>query len=194
MSSKKGCRRMQDDELILLYRRRDERAIAATREKYGALMFRIAKNILKNNEDAEEAVSDALLKAWDRIPPEEPKSLRAYLASITKHGALDDHRRNTAIKRGPVRFEPLDELNECIPSAANVEKSIEAAELSAEISLWLRSLRQEDRALFVRRYWHGDSVNELARTLGIHPRRLAKRLCILRARLKKHLENEGELL
>lgn len=185
---------MQDAELISLFKARDERAIAITREKYGALMFGVAKNILKNNEDAEECVSDALLSVWQSIPPNSPKSLRAYAASITKHIALDEHRMRTAKKRGPVIFEPLDELNECIPSAASVENSIEGAELSAAISRWLKGLEPEKRALFVRRYWYGDTLEELSAKLGVHPRRLSKRLCTLRAGLKKYLENEGEYL
>lgn len=184
---------MQDAELIALYNARDERAIAVTREKYGALMFGIAKNILKNNEDAEETVNDALLSVWQSIPPNSPKSLRAYVASITKHAALDEHRARSAKKRGPVKFEPLDELNECIPSDETVENSIEGAELSAAISRWLKGLEPEKRALFVRRYWYGDPLETLSKETGVHPRRLSKKLSALRAGLKKYLENEGEL-
>ncbi|MBR3381531.1 MAG: sigma-70 family RNA polymerase sigma factor [Clostridia bacterium] len=185
---------MQDAELIELFNSRDERAISAAREQYGGLMFSVARNILKNNEDAEEAVNDALFKAWNSIPPEDPKSVRAYLASITKHAALDAHRRKAARKRGLAGIGSLDELNECIPSAAGVEDSIDAAELSAMISRWLRSLEPERRVLFVRRYRYGDSIEELSKRTGIHPKRLSKRLSKLRAGLKKYLESEGEFI
>ena len=36
-------------------------------------------NILSLHEDAEECVSDTWLKAWESIPPERPKNLKAWL-------------------------------------------------------------------------------------------------------------------
>lgn len=53
---------MEDLQIIELYFERNENAIKETDAKYGKLCFRVANNILKNNEDSEECVSDLLLK------------------------------------------------------------------------------------------------------------------------------------
>ena len=50
---------MDDAALVGLYWARDERAIPATAEKYGAYCAAIARNILPDPQDAEECVSDA---------------------------------------------------------------------------------------------------------------------------------------
>ena len=62
---------MNDQLIIELFFKRCEEAIAATSEKYGKLCKSISDRILKNNEDAEECVSDTYLTLWETIPPEE---------------------------------------------------------------------------------------------------------------------------
>ena len=71
---------------------------------------------------------------------------------------------------------------------------MEAGELSELISLWLESLREEDRALFIRRYWSGDAVKDLAFELGVRPNALTKRLLRLREDLRRSLEKEGVMV
>ncbi len=56
---------MKDTEIIELYFKREERAIAETQNKYGAYCYTIAQNILMINEDVEECVSDTYYKAWN---------------------------------------------------------------------------------------------------------------------------------
>ena len=52
---------MTDSELIGLFNARDERAISEIKLRYGAYCFTAAMNILRNSEDAEECINDALL-------------------------------------------------------------------------------------------------------------------------------------
>ena len=49
---------MEDKQIVQLYLNRDETAIAHTTQKYGKYCNSIARNILGNNEDAEECVND----------------------------------------------------------------------------------------------------------------------------------------
>ena len=49
----------------------------------------------------------------------------------------------------------------------------------------------EERALFLRRYWSGDSVQELARELNVRPNALTKRMLRLRGQLRQYLEEKG---
>ena len=68
---------------------------------------------------------------------------------------------------------------------------VEAGELGELISRWLDGLGEEDRALFLRRYWNGDAVKDLALELGVRPNALTKRLLRLRESLRRSLEREG---
>ena len=78
-----------------------------------------------------------------------------------------------------------------MPAPENVQRTVEAGELSELIGSWLDTLDREDRALFVRRYWNGEAVKELAGELGLRPNALTKRLLRLRESLRRSLEREG---
>ena len=91
---------MQDEEILDLYRDRDENAITATAEKYGAYCHVIAFNILNSHEDAEECVNDTWLGAWNSIPPQRPNRLSAYLGRITRNLSLNRYQQYNAEKRG----------------------------------------------------------------------------------------------
>jgi len=88
-------------------------------------------------------------------------------------------------------MELLSELEECIPASQTVEQEIEEKELTEHIDRWLRSLDHEDRILFVRRYWNGAALRDLASEKGIAPGKLAQRMYRLRIGLKAALEKEG---
>lgn len=182
---------MEDVQIIDLYWLRDERAIGETDAKYGSFCHRIAMNILHSFQDSEECVSDAYGRCWDTMPPQRPMSLRAYLGAILRNLSISRYRAEHAQKRFGGAEVLLSELGDCIPSPESVQRTVEAGELGQLISAWLEKLDQEDRVLFVRRYWNGDSVKSLAGELGLRPNALTKRLLRLRENLRRALEREG---
>lgn len=182
---------MEDKEIVSLYHMRDERAIRETDAKYGKYCHRIAKNLLTLHEDAEECVNDMYLAAWNRMPPENPHLLSAFLSRIVRNIAISRFRRDRAKKRYDGMELLLSELDDCIPNTENLEKTVEERELSDIISDWLDTLTVDDRALFIRRYYHGESIKELAKISGIPPQALSSRLFTLRAKLKSQLEEKG---
>lgn len=182
---------MEDVQIVDLYWLRDERAIQETDTKYGGFCHKIAMNILHSFQDSEECVSDAYGRCWDTMPPQRPMSLRAYLGTILRNLSISRYRSSRAQKRFGGAEVLLSELNDCVPAPENVQRTLEAAELGDFIGRWLRGLEQEDRALFVRRYWNGDGVKELAGELGVRPNALTKRLLRLRESLRRSLEKEG---
>ena len=182
---------MEDVRIIDLYWQRDESAITETDNKYGKFCHHLAMNILRNVQDSEECVSDTYGKCWATMPPQRPMSLRAYLGTIVRNLSISRYRAAHAQKRFNGAEVLLSELNDCVPAPESVQRTVEAAELSELISRWLEGLNTEDRALFVRRYWSGDTVKDLARELGVRPNALTKRLLRLREDLRRSLEREG---
>ena len=185
---------MEDSAIIDLYWARDQYAISASDEKYGALCRKLSQNILSSREDAEECVNDTWHRAWDTMPPQRPGSLRAYLARIVRNLSIDRWRARKAQKRGAGLEVLLSELEDCVPASPSAEAETEAGLVSDCIDRWLDSLPQLDRVAFVRRYWYGQRVDELAAQLGNTPKQMAQRLFRLRGSLRRALEKEGIVL
>ena len=181
---------MRDAEIVASFLARDEQAIEEAESKYGAFIRTLAKNILDKPEDAEETANDALLAAWESIPPKTPKDLKTYLGRLVRDKAISRLRALNAQKRG-AGSELLYELGDCVPAPGGVEETVEANELAVFINEWLDGINKEDAALFVKRYWYGESVGELAEELGVSPKRLSDRLYELRKKLRVFLERKG---
>lgn len=182
---------MDDRSIIQLFFARAEGAIDALARKYGKPLLQLCKNILSNPQDAEECVSDTYLAAWNTIPPAEPDPLSAYIYKIGRNTALKRLRSNTAQKRTAYEVS-LDELAECI-SDDTLENTLDARELGRAIDRWLATLTEENRIIFLRRHWFGDSIHDLAKTLGLTENTLTVRLSRLRGKLKDYLMKEGFL-
>lgn len=182
---------MDDEQIIALYWARDQKALGESQRKYGPLCLRLSENILSSREDAEECVSDTWLRAWDTMPPQRPNSLRAYLSRICRNLSLDRWRARRAQKRGEGLELLLSELEDCVPAAPSAEEAAESREITRCIDAWLVTLGQEERTLFLRRYWYGQSVKELARQTGCAPQKMTQKLYRLRQSLRRALEEEG---
>lgn len=182
---------MEDEKIIQLFWERKESAIEELNQKYGTFCTKIANNIVNNPEDAEECVNDAYLGAWNSIPPEKPNPLRAYICRIVRNQAIKRYHANRAKKRNSVYDVALEELENCIPAANSVEEQWNAKEVARNINAFLECLDRENRVLFVRRYWYGESVSELAELFQTGSHNVTLRLSRIRKKLKMHLEKEG---
>lgn len=182
---------MDDREIITLYQSRDETAITETDRKYGPFCRRVAENILTVREDAEECVSDTYHAAWNAIPPQEPRSLRAFLGRIVRNLSLDRWRAGRARKRYNGVEVLLSELEDCVPDGETAEEALDRRALGETISRWLDGLPEEERRLFLRRYWYGDAVKTLAEEAGCTENQMAQRMLRLRKQLRRVLEAEG---
>ena len=185
---------MEDNEIIRLFFDRDSRAIEESRRKYGRLLQRTAKNILSDPRDSEECENDAYLAAWNAIPPAEPRSLGAYLTSLTRNISVSRLRERLALRRGGGEAVlALDELEEVIPAGSSPQEEAESRELAALINRFLSSLKKDDRVIFVSRYWLTEPVKEIAGRLAMSESRVKSSLFRSRNGLRKQLRKEGYL-
>ena len=183
---------MDDALIVQLLWQRLERGIGEMAKKFGKRLHRTAMNILGRHEDAEESVSDTYLAVWNSIPPNQPDPLSAFVYQTGRHIALDRLRYLTAQKRDGRYDVSIDELAEWIPAGA-LEEQVEARELGRAINAFLGSLKPDNRAIFLRRYWYGDSVREIAKDLEMRPNSVTVRLGRLRMQLRDFLMKEGYL-
>ena len=183
---------MDDRGIIELFFNRDERAVEESERKYGAYCFTVAKNILGSDEDAEECVNTALMKAWGSIPPNRPKSLKLYLAKLARSAGLDRYEMNNAKKRGGGELPlVLDELREVSSGADEPLSELEAKELANAVNAFLRRLPGLERDLFIRRCFFSEPVPVIAERFGLTASALTARLSRTRKKLREYLKKEG---
>ena len=72
-----------------------------------------------------------------------------------------------------------------------MEEQWNAKEVAHSIDDFLEHLDRENRILFVRRYWYGESVSDLARLFQISNHNVTVRLSRIREKLKVRLQKEG---
>lgn len=185
---------MEDNQIILLFNQRNEQAIAETAEKYGEVCRQTAGRILDTGQDIEECVNDALMQAWNSIPPHRPLNLIAFLVTITRNIALDRYKYNARHKRGKGQINlVLEELSECIKSSDDIEKTIDERLLVQSIESFLDILSYDARTIFVQRYLVMLSVSEIAERYNLSESKVKVTLMRVRKRLRKYLKKEGWL-
>ncbi len=183
---------MEDSQIIELLFARAEIAIRALTDKFGRRLQATAMNILNSRQDAEEVVNDTYLAVWNAIPPQRPDPLAGFVYKIGRNQALKKLRGNTALKRGSGYDLSLDELAECIPSPA-LDEAVAARALGWAIDAFLDTVPRNSRVVFLRRYWFGDSVQDIARSLGMTQNAVSVRLNRTRQQLHSYLNKEGYL-
>ena len=172
-------------DIIERLERRDEMAIELLKAYYGDYCYRIIYNQLCSHEETEEALNDVWMKIWNSIPPARPTHLRAYIAKAARNTAIDYIKKNTAERRSGIT-ELLDEIAEVVPDTSESDGF-----LKDTLNHFVRSLGSEEQRIFLRRYWYGASIEELADELGCSQTRIANILHRTRKKLRKHLEKEG---
>lgn len=180
---------MEDDEILALLQGRDERGLYELANKYGKRLEHLAGRIL-SEQDAAECVNDTYLAVWESIPPKCPEFLFAYTAKICRNLAFNRVEWNHAAKRSAVFVELSDELGKCAP---DVLEKVGQQELSEAIADFLKGQEVVKRQIFIRRYWYGESVKELAEEFGCRPGKIKSMLFRMRKQLWNALKKEGML-
>ena len=185
---------MEDNQIVELYWNRGEDAIAETAKKYGKYCYSIAYRILSDARDAEEAVNDTYMGAWNSMPPHRPSVLSTFLGKLTRRISISRWRERRADKRGGGQLPvAMEELAEALSAPDTPEQVVEARELTAAIDRFLSSLPEEERDLFVCRYWFLAPIAELGGKFGFSQSKTKSALFRTRSKLKAHLEKEGFL-
>lgn len=183
---------MQDEKILDLYFARDEAAIRESEAKYGGYCRKVAGNILEDDQDVDEAVSDTWLHAWNAIPPQRPSVLRLFFAKIARNCAFNIHRAQSAQKRGSGELVlALEELGECAGSGSDPEQIISTKALAASIRSFLESVPLRERRVFVLRYFYVESAAAIASQCGLTQSNVLQILSRTRRKLKNHLIREG---
>ena len=183
---------MPDEEIIELYLKKDEKAIAATKEKYYNYLYKIAYQILGNHEDAEECLDDTFLSVWDFETFKRESSLMALLIKITRRTCIDVLRKRNSQKRIPSEcMISIDELADSISGGYSPDKVYDSKMLNRAIGKFVSTLPRDQRNLFIGRYYYYDPLKDIAEYNGITESKAKSMLFRIRKKLRKYLAKEG---
>lgn len=179
---------MEDRHILKLLWQRAEQAIAAMAERFGRRLYCTALNLVNDPQDAEECVNDTYMAVWNAIPPKRPEPLAPYVYRTGRNIALNRLRANTAQKRSGYELS-LDELAGCVPAPCLED----CRALGQAMDAYLDTISKSSRVIFLRRYWFGDTVKDIARDLCMTENAVFVRLSRTRDGLKQYLMKEGYL-
>lgn len=136
-------------------------------------------------EDVEEVVSDVFLSLWEHAEElQEGKDLRPWLAAVARNKAIDH------LRRTPATVLPLSDSDAAPqPSPQEAAEQREWAE-----RLWqsVEAMDEPDRTLFLRYYWYGDKLKDVARDLKLNLSTAKSRLLRGRKALRERLTKGGD--
>jgi RNA polymerase sigma-70 factor, ECF subfamily len=173
-------------------RRRVEREYAQVVERHRDELRAHSRRILRSRDDAEDAVQEALIRAWRALPSFEGRSsLRSWLHRIVTNTSLD------LVKRRRRRIVPVD-LDQAAPAdhsqASGLEPPLEGRYLTREdferaLIVAMRELPARQRAVLILREALGFSARETASRLGISVAAANSSLQRARARIDRRADN-----
>ncbi len=193
-------RRLDDLKLARLITDRDGRAFEAVMRQHNRMLYRIARSILTDDAEAEDAVQEAYLAAYRNIASFHGSArLSTWLARIVINEATARLRRRRRCAVVPLqpgeRSGEHDELEPKEPDmAAETIDQPEAAAMRSELRRLLQSridaLPQQFRTVFMLREVQEMSVEETAECLGLPPATVRTRAFRARALLRASLSRD----
>ena len=190
-SSTKG-----DHELVQRVQAGDSAAFRTLFEKYHRRAFAVAMGVLKNQDDALDAVQEAFVKVHKNIHKfQGSSSFYTWLYRIVMNVSIDHVRRTSRRKSLDFDERALHEESEVagdgalVPNVmdANPGKAALRRELRGAIQVALQELPEHHRAVIVLREIEGMSYEEMAETLGVPKGTIMSRLFHARKKMQNAL-------
>jgi len=150
-----------DAELMLQIQQRDEGAFKQLLNRHLAPLNRFAVRMLGNNQDAEDVVQEAFLRAWKNANQWQPSQgkLTTWLHSITRHLCIDFHRRDKSTKQ--------TEVSALLQSDGTPEEHLAAEKMGRAVMDALTRLPERQKSAIVLCHYQGFSNRDAAEVLGV---------------------------
>lgn len=141
-------------------------------------MFRLARTILRNDEDAEDAVQEAILSAYANLDSlREPEKFKSWILHILTNKCYDACRK----KRPTV---DLSDVEEILPASGT--------DCTEKLSLWqaVQQLPEDLRSVITLFYYEDFSIRQISETMALGQAAVKTRLFRGREKLKALLGEE----
>jgi len=149
-------------------RQGDGEAFRELVERHSRSVFRLAFRMTGNEQDAEDVVQEAFLRAYKQLGRFESRAnFGTWLYRIVANCSVDLMRAKQS-RHDISRSESIDDAIE-LPSSdtAGPDRLAQSAEIQARVRDALDGLSPLERAAFTLRHHEGRSIEEISRTLGL---------------------------
>ena len=186
-----------DLDLVHASKNGDVTAFEQLARRYGRRLFRISQTVLHNREDSEDAVQEALLKAFQHLADfREDSQFSTWLIRITVNQSLMKLRKQRTHKELSLD-ETFDADEGALPldvpdRAPNPEQLCWASELRDILVRTVEELRPILRTVFVLRDLEGLSIQQTAQQLNLSQEAVKARHWRVRLHLRKRLNRYFE--
>jgi RNA polymerase sigma-70 factor (ECF subfamily) len=165
----------------------DREAFEMIIRTHSRTLFAIAYGILQNREEAEDAVQDALVKAWkSRWRVRDPEKFAAWLSMIARHRARDVFRKRRTVSLP-------NEVTKSLASETNRNRNTNTSDelLDRQLHSELAALPELHRSALMLRYFEEMDYQSIEKLLGLTNGALrgilGRALATMRKRLKPAL-------
>jgi RNA polymerase sigma-70 factor (ECF subfamily) len=191
------------DESLLVAKAQagDSSAFSELVSRYQNKIYRLAKHITQNDEDAEDVLQEAFLKAYEHIDGFQGNSkFYTWIVRIAVNEALMKLRKRKTDRTVPLD-EPVDTGEEMVNREIavwedNPEQRYSQTEIQQILDEAVESLKPDFRTVFVLRDIEELSTEETAETLNISvpavKSRLLRARLALREKLTRKFKRKGE--
>lgn len=180
--------------MIMMLENEEERSfVEGIYYDYNKQMMSICMAILKNTDDAKEAVSETFARIMDNLGPfVESESLEGLLMVTTRHVACDYYNKKKKRSENESSSTYYDEDNESslldIPdTSASVERALLDNEFMEEVKQLLKDMPSDVSTIVVYKYLYRYRNLEIAEMLGIERSSVNLKLHRARKKLKELL-------
>jgi RNA polymerase sigma-70 factor (ECF subfamily) len=182
-----------DAELVRRALARDEAAVRAILKANNQRLYRLARGLLRNDDEAEDVVQETYVRAFTHLADfRGASSLATWLSRIAMNEALGRLRRD----RPGVELDAQGTLEaQIIPfplasTADDPEKSMARREIQCVVERAIDELPEVFRLVFIARVVEGMSIEETAETLELRPETVKTRLHRARVMLRDNVERK----
>ena len=185
---------VNENNFISLIKKKNTKALDFLVDNYSNLVFKVLHSVLNSSfhsQYVEECANDVFLSVWNNIESfdEEKGNFKYWITAIAKYKAID-------YKRKMFKQSNTESIDDYILSdGVNTEDIIISKENREELLKTINGMKEEDREIFIRRYFLYEKVEDIAKIFGVERNVIDKRLSRGRKSLKvKLMPLKGELI
>jgi RNA polymerase sigma-70 factor (ECF subfamily) len=176
----------EDRHLVEAFRRGEESAFAALVIKYRESVYRLARRMLGNHEDAADATQEVFLRAYRALGRFDGRSqVSTWLYRVTVNHCLDVRGR-----RARAAADTVETLQDRLAGRA-VEEEVEDRQIGRRVALAVRTLPPRQKAMVVLRLYLDLPYAEIARIMGCSVGTVKATMFAALRRLRRLLVEEG---
>ena len=191
---------MERTEVLLIddLRAGDMTALAVLVEKYKRIVYRVAFQITKNHDDANDVMQDSFLKVYESIHSfRQESAFETWLYRIVVNQAINlvkrQERRRESPLSGIAEFQIRPDLKQASDLRNNPHLSVERKELQKQVTQAVNSLPVKHRMVVILHEFEGLTHPKIASILNCSEGTVRSRLHHARKKLRERLKSYVEL-